>query len=85
MFSTFSVLLNIIRFVFYNFFTQDNKDTEIKQLRAEVENLQNILEEVVKYLNRNHENYDEEKADFVDKNEEKEKEEPAAADDKKEN
>ena len=66
MFSTFSVLLNIIRFVFYNFFTQDNKDTEVKQLRAEVENLQNVLEEVVKYLNRNRENYDEEKTEFVD-------------------
>ena len=78
MFSTFSVLLNIIRFVFYNFFTQDNKDTEIKQLRAEVENLHNVLEEVVKFLNRNRNNYDEEKAEELWSDDEKEKEKEEA-------
>jgi len=81
--------MNLIRFFFYNFVTQDNKDTEIKQLRAEVENLHNVLEEVVKFLNRNRNNYDEEKADFVDESEnEKEQEKPEAPqaeDEKKDN
>jgi ABC-type tungstate transport system permease subunit len=74
MFSTMGLLMNIVRFFFYNFVTQDNKDTEIKQLRAEVENLQNVLEEVVKYLNRNRNNYDEEKAEEIWSDDEKEKE-----------
>jgi hypothetical protein len=80
-FSTVGLLMNAVRFFFYNFVTQDNKDAEIKQLRAEVENLHNVLEQVVKYLNRNRENYDEEKADFVDESddEEKEQEKPEAA------
>ena len=73
MFSTFALLMNVIRFFFYNCFTPDRKDEEIRQLREEVENLHNVLEEVVKYLNRNRENYDEEKAEFVDEEEEEAK------------
>jgi hypothetical protein len=73
MFSTMGLLMNIVRFFFYNFVTQDNKDTEIKQLRAEVENLHNVLDEVVRYLNRNktRENYDEEKAEELWSDDEK--------------
>ena len=93
MFSTMGLLMNIVRFFFYNFVTQDNKDTEIKQLRAEVENLHNVLEEVVKFLNRNRNNYDEEKADFVDESENENEQEqeqekpdaPHAEDEKKDN
>jgi len=93
MFSTMGLLMNIVRFFFYNFVTQDNKDTEIKQLRAEVENLHNVLDEVVRFLNRNRNNYDEEKAEFVDESEdeeEKEKKEsvppaPPAENEKKDN
>ena len=70
--------MNIVRFFFYNFVTQDNKDTEIKQLRAEVENLHNVLEEVVKFLNRNRNNYDEEKAEELWSDDEKEKEKEEA-------
>ena len=70
-FSTFGLLMNLIRFFFYNFVTQENKDTEIKQLRAEVENLHNVLEEVVKFLNRNRNNYDEEKAEELWSDDEK--------------
>ena len=71
--------MNIVRFFFYNFVTQDNKDTEIKQLRAEVENLHNVLEEVVMFLNRNktRENYDTEKAEFVNESDDEEKEKQA--------
>ena len=91
MFSTFNVLMNLIRFFFYNFVTQDNKDTEIKQLRIEVENLHNVLEEVVRFLNRNPKNYDEEKAEFVDESEDEEEQEqekpeaPPAENEKKDN
>jgi uncharacterized coiled-coil DUF342 family protein len=91
MFSTFGLLMNLIRFFFYNFFTPDRKDEEIRQLRAEVENLHNVLEEVVKHLNRNRKTYDEEKAEFVEESddEEEEKEEAAqakpAAEEKKDN
>jgi len=69
MFSTFGLLMNLLRFLFYNFFTPDSKDTEIRHLKEEVENLHNVLEEVVKFLNRNRNNYDEEKAEFVDESE----------------
>ena len=85
------LLMNIVRFFFYNFFTPDRKDEEIRQLRAEVENLHNVLEEVVKYLNRDktRENYDTEKAEFVDESEdeedEKEKTAQPAEDEKKDN
>jgi hypothetical protein len=73
-FSAVGLLMNVVRFFFYNFITQDNKDTEIKQLREEVENLTNVLEEVVRHLNRTRtsENYDTEKAEFVDETEEEE-------------
>ena len=82
--------MNAVRFFFYNFVKQDNKDTEIQQLREEVENLTNVLEEVVKHLNRTRtsENYDTEKAEFVDESEDEtdEKEKPAApAEEKKDN
>ena len=65
--------MNVVRFFFYNFVKQDNKDTEIKHLRAEVENLHNVLDEVVRYLNRNktRENYDEEKAEELWSDDEK--------------
>lgn len=65
--------MNLIRFFFYNFITPDKKDEEIKQLRAEVENLTNVLDEVVKFLNRNktRENYDEEKAEELWSDDEK--------------
>jgi len=72
-FSTIGLLMSVLRFFFYNFFTPDNKDMDMDNLRTDVENLQNILEEVVKHLNRNRNNYDEEKADFVDAEEEDEK------------
>jgi len=62
--------MNIVRFFFYNFVTHENKDAQIRHLKEEVENLTNVLEEVVKYLNRNRNNYDEEKAEFVDETEE---------------
>jgi hypothetical protein len=82
--------MNAVRFFFYNFVKQDNKDAEIKQLREEVENLTNVLEEVVKHLNRTRtdENYDTEKAEFVDESEEEEQEQekpevPQAEDEKK--
>jgi len=89
-FSTVGLLMNAVRFFYYNFVTPDRKDEEIKQLRAEVENLTNVLEEVVKHLNRTRtsENYDTEKADFVDESEDEmdEKEKPAApAEEKKDN
>ena len=79
--------MNLIRFFFYNFVTQDHKTEEISQLRAEVENLHNVLEEVVKHLNRNRKNYDEEKAEFVEESDEEEKEEAAkpASEEKKDN
>ena len=80
MFSTFNVLMNIVRFFFYNFVSQDNKTEEIRQLKEEVENLHNVLEEVVKFLNRNRKTYDEEKAEFVEESDEEEEEkEPAPA------
>ena len=88
MFSTFNILMNLIRFFFYNFVSQDNKTEEIRQLKEEVENLHNVLEEVVKFLNRNRNNYDEEKAEFVEESDEEEDEkEPAkpAAEEKKDN
>ena len=84
--------MNAVRFFFYNFITPDRKDEEIKQLREEVENLTNVLEEVVRFLNRNPKNYDEEKAEFVDESEEddeneqekeQEKPEPPQAEDEK--
>jgi len=77
--------MNIVRFFFYNFVTHENKDAQIRHLKEEVENLNNVLEEVVKYLNRNRNNYDEEKAEFVDETEEEEKpdEAPQADDEKK--
>ena len=81
-FSTFSAFLNVLRFFYYNFFTPDKKDEEIKQLRAEVENLTNVLDEVVKFLNRTRtsENYDEEKAEELWSDDEKvEKKEAQAA------
>jgi len=89
-FSTVGLLMNAVRFFFYNFVTPDRKEEEIKQLREEVENLTNVLEEVVKHLNRTRtsENYDTEKADFVDESEDEmdEKEKPAApAEEKKDN
>jgi len=70
-FSSVGLLTNVVRFLFYNFFTPDRKDEEINQLRAEVENLTNVLEEVVRHLNRTRtsENYDTEKAEFVDESE----------------
>ena len=73
MFSTFNVLMNLIRFFFYNFVMPDRKEEEIKQLREEVENLHNVLEEVVRFLNRNktRENYDEEKAEEIWSDDEK--------------
>jgi len=80
--------MNVVRFFFYNFITQDNKDTEIKQLREEVENLTNVLEEVVKHLNRTRtsENYDTEKAEFVDESEDEMEEKPTTpAEEKKDN
>lgn len=80
MFSTFNVLMNIVRFFFYNFVSQDNKTEEVRQLKEEVENLHNVLEEVVKFLNRNRKTYDEEKAEFVEESDEEEEEkEPAPA------
>ena len=92
-FSSVGLLTNVVRFFFYNFFTPDRKDEEIGQLRAEVENLTNVLEEVVRHLNRTRtsENYDTEKAEFVDETEEEEKEQekpdeapaPQADDEKK--
>ena len=91
MFSTFNVLMNIIRFFFYNFVSRDNKTEEVRHLKEEVENLHNVLEEVVKFLNRNRKNYDEEKAEFVEESDEDEDEkepaEPAepAEDQKKDN
>ena len=78
MFSTFGLLMNAVRFFYYNFVTPDRKDEEIKQLRAEVENLHNVLEEVVKFLNRNRNNYDEEKAEELWSDDEKEKEKAQA-------
>jgi len=84
--------MNAVRFFYYNFFKPDRKDEEISQLRAEVENLTNVLEEVVKHLNRTRtsENYDTEKAEFVDESEEEEQEQeqekpeaPQAEDEKK--
>ena len=80
--------MNVVRFFFYNFITQDNKDTEIKQLREEVENLTNVLEEVVKHLNRTRtsENYDTEKAEFVDESDDEMEEKPTTpAEEKKDN
>ena len=84
MFSTFNVLMNIVRFFFYNFVSQDNKTEEVRQLKEEVENLHNVLEEVVKFLNRNRNNYDEEKAEFVEESDEEEAAKPAA-EEKKDN
>jgi hypothetical protein len=88
-FSTVGLLMNAIRFFFYNFITPDRKEEEIKQLREEVENLTNVLEEVVKHLNRTRtsENYDEEKAEELWSDDEKadEKEKPAPAEEKKDN
>jgi len=81
--------MNIVRFFFYNFVTHENKDAQIRHLKEEVENLNNVLEEVVKYLNRNRNNYDEEKAEFVDETEEEKEvqekpdEAPQADDEKK--
>ena len=65
--------MNVVRFFFYNFVTPDRKDEEIRQLREEVENLTNVLEEVVKHLNRTRtsENYDEEKAEELWSDDEK--------------
>lgn len=72
--------MNIVRFFFYNFVSQDNKTEEVRQLKEEVENLHNVLEEVVKFLNRNRKTYDEEKAEFVEESDEEEEEkEPAPA------
>jgi hypothetical protein len=89
MFSTFGLLMNAVRFFFYNFVTPDKKNDEIHQLREEVENLTNVLEEVVKHLNRTRtsENYDEEKAEELWSDDEKadEKEKPAPAEEKKDN
>jgi peptidoglycan hydrolase CwlO-like protein len=68
-FSTVSMLLNVVRFLYCNFFKSDKKDEEIHQLKEQIDNLQNVLEEVVKHLNRTNKNYDEEKAEFVEKDE----------------
>ena len=83
--------MNVVRFFFYNFVSHDNKTEEVRQLKEEVENLHNVLEEVVKFLNRNCKTYDEEKAEFVEESDEDEDEkepaEPAepAEDQKKDN
>lgn len=91
-FATVGLLMNAVRFFFYNFVTPDRKEEEIKQLREEVENLTNVLEEVVKHLNRTrtNENYDTEKAEFVDESEDEDEDEtpatvpaPQAEDEKK--
>lgn len=75
MFSTFGLLMNVVRFFFYNFVSHDNKTEEVRQLKEEVENLHNVLEEVVKHLNRNRKTYDEERAEFVEESDEEEDEE----------
>ena len=89
LFSTVGLLMNVVRFFFYNFFTPDKKNDEIHRLREEVENLHNVLDEVVKYLNRTRtsENYDEEKAEELWSDDEKadEKEKPVPAEEKKDN
>jgi oligoendopeptidase F len=77
-FSTVGLLMNIVRFFFYNFVSRDNKTEEVRQLKEEVENLHNVLEEVVKFLNRNRNNYDEEKAEELWSDDEKEKEKAQA-------
>ena len=65
MFSTLNMLVTIIRFFYETCFSPD-KDHEIRELKAEVENLHNILEEVITFVTRNRNNYDEEKAEFVE-------------------
>ena len=74
-FSTVGLLMNLVRFFFYNFVSHDNKTEEVRQLKEEVENLHNVLEEVVKFLNRNRKTYDEEKAEFVEESDEEEEDE----------
>ena len=76
-FSTVGLLMNLVRFFFYNFVSHDNKTEEVRQLKEEVENLHNVLEEVVKFLNRNRKTYDEEKAEFVEESEEEVEKVPA--------
>ena len=70
-FSTVALLLNAIRFFFYIFIKSDSSQDEIKDLKEQVENLNNILEEVIKHVTRDQTNYDEEKAEFVEEVDEK--------------
>jgi len=82
MFSTMSLCMNILRFYFYNF-VSDNKNDKIRDLKDQVENLHNILEEVVRFLNRKPETYDEEKAEFVNTDEAEKDVEPESEEEQK--
>lgn len=64
-FSTIGVLINIIQFLFHNFFVPERNDSEVRQLRDQVDNLHTILEEVVKFVNRGSDMYAEEQNNYV--------------------
>jgi hypothetical protein len=61
------LVVNMIRFFFYNCQKSNDAHNKIKDLNEQIDNLHNVLEEVVNHLNRTNKNYDEEKAEFVDK------------------
>ena len=60
-FAVAGLLLNLARFFHSNVLTLDRKDEEVQTLKAQVENLHNVLEEVIKILNSRRQTYNEEK------------------------
>lgn len=50
MLTSIALFINIVRFYFYNFVT-DNRNTQIRELKTEVENMHGVLAEVVRFLN----------------------------------
>ena len=77
MLTSIALFINIVRFYFYNF-VSDNRNSQIRELKIQVENMHGVLAEVVRFLNNS--KYANAKADEDEEDEEdNEKEEPAEA------
>ena len=84
-FATLGLLIHLLRFFFYNYLKSDNHQEEVSDLKEQIENLNNVLEAVIKHVTRDQTNYDEEKAEFVEETkDEKEETTPVKTNDTKE-
>jgi len=50
MLTSIALFINIVRFYFYNF-VSDNRNSQIRELKIQVENMHGVLAEVVRFLN----------------------------------